>query len=238
MTPKMTRPHGPAMRGSRLSRASRSGFWPLATGTGLIRLSCGGRPGAETRASSPATVRSSSSQRLGELLDALVLEQLRSRRRSRCRAASRASSTSEASSYRPRTVSPVMTPWSATASSVVSGIVLTVSGGDELGDVERVRVGRVLDAGRGPQRALRPGRRRPRAPASARCRRPPRRPGRRGGRWRWPALPLRARASVGADRVEPLVDLGVDAGDEERRDRMRSRRGRGRRPWPARGPSR
>ena len=40
-------------------------------------------------------------------------------------------------------------------------------GGDELGDVERVGVGGVLDAGGGPQRALRVGARRRRASPSA-----------------------------------------------------------------------
>ena len=38
MTPNSTRLHGPAMRGSRLSRGSRSGLWVAVTRAGLIRL--------------------------------------------------------------------------------------------------------------------------------------------------------------------------------------------------------
>ena len=57
-------------------------------------------------------------------------------------------------------------PWSATASRVFSGIVLTVSGATSSVDVQGVGVGRVLDPGRRPQRALDPA---PRA-ASARQR--------------------------------------------------------------------
>ena len=111
-------------------------------------------------------------------------------------------------------------------------------GDDEVGDVEGVGVVGVLDAGRGPQRALRVGaglgqllpavagddllegaRRRRRALATA-------------------ALPFRAVRLVGADLVEPVVDLGVDAGDEERRDRLDAWPGRGRRRGPAPGRSR
>ncbi len=51
-------------------------------------------------------------------------------------------------------VGPVISARSAAASSVAIGIVLTVWGADQLVDVHRVRVGRVLHAGRRPQRAL------------------------------------------------------------------------------------
>ena len=67
--------------------------------------------------------------------------------------------------------------------------------GDQLGDVEGVGVGRVLDAGGGPQRTLGVAPRRRRGSSSAGSRRPPRRPGRRAGRWPRAALPLRALAS-------------------------------------------
>ncbi|MPM31910.1 hypothetical protein SDC9_78467 [bioreactor metagenome] len=90
---------------------------------------------------------------------------------------------------------------------------------DQLGDVHRVRVRRVLHAGRGPQRALRVG--------------PP-------GRQRLPAVggdgpleqlvgepgvgqagpALERGGLVGAEGVEALVDLGVHAGHEERGDRV------------------
>src|SRR3954467_14643115 len=90
------------------------------------------------------------------------------------------------------------------------------AGGDELGDVHRVRVLRVLHARRRPQRPLRA--------RSLGLQRPPPvggedllvglvgQPGVRDAR---PALERR----VGAGLVQPLVDLGVDAGHEERRDR-------------------
>ena len=89
-------------------------------------------------------------------------------------------------------------------------------GPDEAVDVHRLGVGRVLDAGRRPQRALH----------------------RRAGlAQRGEALALEhaleravggarvgeagaAGEVVAAERLEPLVDLGVDARDEERRDRV------------------
>ena len=73
---------------------------------------------------------------------------------------------------------------------VASGIVLTVSGAASSVDVHGVGEGRVLDAGRGPQRALRPG--------ATRCQRFParrRRPAARTARRqavRWRAPPCRA----------------------------------------------
>src|SRR4051794_40221678 len=89
------------------------------------------------------------------------------------------------------------------------------AGGDELGDVHRVRVLGVLDARRRPQRPLRarpPGLQRP----------PP-----VGGEDLLVGLVGQPRIGdarlalerrVGAGLVQPLVDLGVDAGHEERRD--------------------
>ena len=92
-------------------------------------------------------------------------------------------------------------------------------GGDEVDDVHRVAVGRVLDAGGGPQRTLRAGALGLEGlPARGRedlleglVGQP--RVGHAG-------LALEGLGLVGADRVEPLVDLGVDAGDEERGDRV------------------
>ena len=103
---------------------------------------------------------------------------------------------------------------------VFSGIVLTVLATDEVGDVHRVAVVRVLHPGRRPQRTLGVGavgleRREPR-----RRRTSPRRPRRRAGRWRCPPGPSRLPACGSPDGLEPLVDLGVDAGDEERRHRV------------------
>ena len=54
-------------------------------------------------------------------------------------------------------VAPVTSSCSAQASSVGIGIVLTVCGRDQRVDVLGLRVVRVLDAGRGPQRALHRG---------------------------------------------------------------------------------
>ena len=89
-------------------------------------------------------------------------------------------------------------------------------GPDEAVDVHRLRIGRVLDAGRRPQRPLH---------------------GRAGLAQGGEALALEhaleravggagvgepgaAGEVVAAERLEPLVDLGVDARDEERRDRV------------------
>ncbi len=55
----------------------------------------------------------------------------------------------------PRPTSSRGVPCSWKATTVSSGIVLTVSGPDQLVHVERVRVGRVLGRGRGPQHPLR-----------------------------------------------------------------------------------
>ena len=91
--------------------------------------------------------------------------------------------------------------------------MFTVSGPDQLLDVERVAVGRVLGRGRGPQRPLHRAPL-PRATPSARRRTPPRSGGRRAARSR-----SRASLQLGvAERFESQVGLGVDARDEERRD--------------------
>ena len=106
--------------------------------------------------------------------------------------------------------------------------------GDELGDVEGVGQRRVLDAGRRPQRTLAVG-------AGIEQRR-----GAVGAELllvqlvgeagvRDAGLALQRERLVGADRGEALVDLGVDARHEERRDRVDRARGRCPRPWPARG---
>ena len=89
-----------------------------------------------------------------ELVDALALEDVRRRRRSDAEAlaASRARPGRRRSGR--CTWSPWMSPWSATASRVLAGMVLTVFGGDQVIDVHRVAVGGVLDAGGRPQRAL------------------------------------------------------------------------------------
>ena len=89
-------------------------------------------------------------------------------------------------------------------------------GADQPVDVERVGVGRVLDAGRRPQRALH------RAAGGAQRGElvavedaPERLVG--GARVGEPRAPLEVLAP---ERGEPLVDLGVDARDEERGDRV------------------
>ncbi len=92
-------------------------------------------------------------------------------------------------------------------------------GDDQVGDVEGVGVVGVLDPGRGPQRPLRLG-----AgllellPAVARDDLEERRVGdpRVGDR----GLAAQAEGVVAAERLEPLVDLGVHPGDEERGDRL------------------
>ena len=86
---------------------------------------------------------------------------------------------------------------------------------DELVDVGRVGVGRVLRGRRGPQRSLHPCAPRRRAPPSAgpgTCRRTAGRPPGPGPRR---PVPRSARAALGADLVEAAVDLGVDPRDEE-----------------------
>ena len=122
------------------------------------------------------------------------------------------------------------------------GIVFTVSRPDQLLDVEDVAVGRVLGRGRGPEAPLlRRALRLERLPALAREDLLPvlvRELRVRDGE---PALQL----VVAADRVEPLVRLGVDARDEEARDRRdrradrrpprRAARSRGCRPPSPRG---
>ena len=179
VTPKITMPDGPAIRGSRLSRGSRSGF--VVDRHGVLRIPfvgaahgqldgrrrgatgdaardaghrCASLRAAATLGQCLATVSTSSSQDDDELVDALGLqhledvvevdadggqigEHLRGLAR-RCRA----------------TVSPRITPWSATASIVFSGAVLTVFGRDQLDDVTGVVVRRVLDPGGRPQRTL------------------------------------------------------------------------------------
>ncbi len=92
-------------------------------------------------------------------------------------------------------------------------------GDDEVGDVHRVAVVRVLHAGRGPQRSL--------ASGAGRLERLPALAGEEllEGVVGQPGvgdagLAAQGERLVGADRLEPLVDLGVHAGDEERRDRV------------------
>ena len=87
---------------------------------------------------------------------------------------------------------------------------------DEAVDVHRLRVGGVLDAGRRPQRALH------RAPASrsAANRSPSNTSLEREVGGAGVGEPGAAREIAAAERLEPLVDLGVDARDEERRDRV------------------
>ena len=94
--------------------------------------------------------------------------------------------------------------------------------GDELGDVHRVGVGRVLDSGRRPQGPLRVGARRgERLPARGRedlLEGLVREPGVRDA-----GLAAQGFRLLAADGVEARVDLGVDARDEERRDRLDAR---------------
>ena len=113
-------------------------------------------------------------------------------------------------------VAPVTSPSPAAACSVGSGIVLTVSGRDEAVDVERVGIGRVLDAGRRPQRALhRAAGVAQRGELLAAEDALERLVG--GARVGEPGAALEVLAAGGG---QPLVDLGVDARDEERRDRV------------------
>ena len=111
--------------------------------------------------------------------------------------------------------SPCSWAWSAVACSVASGIVFTVPGRGQFGHVHRVGEGRVLGAGRRPQRTLRPGAAGgQRLPARGRgllleqlVREP--RVGERG-------LAAQRLRLWRAELVEPAVDLGVDPADEER----------------------
>ena len=120
------------------------------------------------------------------------------------------------------TWSPLISPWSATASHGLLGHRVDGVLDDQVDDVHGVAVVGVLHAGRGPQRPLRLG--------AVGLERGPAVAGedllvglegqpRVGDAGLALAAPGRcpARRSVG---VEPLVDLGVDAGDEERRDRV------------------
>ena len=102
-------------------------------------------------------------------------------------------------------------------------------GGHEVDDVAGVGVRRVLDAGRGPQRTLHVRTRRRPAPASAS---PP--ASRVNASCATRALAMAAVPRSGGVGTEPLVDLGVDAADEERRHRLDASTGRGRSPAPAR----
>ena len=116
-------------------------------------------------------------------------------------------------------VLPRITPWSATASMVFSGAVFTVFGGDQLDHVTGVVVRRVLDPGRRPQRSLlvRTGRRQ-RVPALAGELLLVELVGQPGVGDR--RLAAQRRRLRGAEGVQPLVDLGVHPGHEERRHRL------------------
>ncbi len=102
-------------------------------------------------------------------------------------------------------------------------------GPDQLVDVEGVGIGRVLDAGGGPEQPLRRGAGVGQRASSAAPRSSPGSAGRRAWRWRWRSG--RAAASAAAPRpaagfglqprVDRLVDLGVDAADEEAGDAVR-----------------
>ena len=113
-------------------------------------------------------------------------------------------------------VAPVTSPCWRAAISVGSGIVLTVSRPRQPVDVERLRVLRVLDAGRGPQRALDRGAGVAQGGEALALEHVLERAvgGARVGE------PRAAREVGAAGGLEALVDLGVDARDEERRDRV------------------
>ena len=115
-------------------------------------------------------------------------------------------------------LSPGICPWSVTAFERGLGHGVDQAGCDQAGDVPGVVVGRVLDAGGGPQRTLRPG--------SGPLQQPP--PSGRDGL----LATLVGEPGLGdgglaaqrgglrrADLVQPTVDLGVHAGHEERRHR-------------------
>ena len=91
------------------------------------------------------------------------------------------------------------------------------AGGDQLLDVDHVAVVGVLGRGRRPQRTLRVragvGERLP-AVAGEHLARSARRP---AGRWRWRPCRAAPWPPSRADLLQPLVDLGVHPGHEERR---------------------
>ena len=119
---------------------------------------------------------------------------------------------------RPRaSVSPRMSPWSTTASTSVARHRVDRVGPDELLDVDRVLVVRVLGRRSTPTGSAAWSRPWPPAPPTPASRRPRGRSGRRAWRWRSPSLPLSS--SWPPMLVEALVGLGVDARDEERGDR-------------------
>ena len=228
----MTMPHGPATRGSRRSLGSRSGLSrsPRQRVPVMLVVASSSACLRATRAGSPG--------RLSNFVDALVLEHLDDvvhvdadgRQRRELWLARRCSTG--------RTVSPVI------ATVVGDGLEGLLGHGvdgvrrDQLDDVQGVGVGRVLDAGRRPQRALPVRAARGQRAASGRWRRPPRRPGRPGARWRRRPCRAGARASAVPIFVEALVDLGVDPADEERRDRADRAQVEARGRAPARGRSR
>ena len=130
----------------------------------------------------------------------------------------------------PTSVSPVHTAWASSTIGVdASGEVAVVGkrldgrvgqgvdgvGTDQLVDVQRVGVGRVLGRRAGPQRPLHSGtlggQRLPPMAAEGLLEHAgrPACPGRRA------PLPRSARASGRADRLESMIDLGVDPADEE-----------------------
>ena len=108
-------------------------------------------------------------------------------------------------------------------------------GDGEVGEVHRVAVVGVLDAGGGPQRALRVGavglERREALAGELLLVGLVGEPGVGDARQAHQVAGLRVTGGL-----EALVDLGVHAGDEERRHRVDGRRGRYRRPWPSRAP--
>ncbi len=163
-----------------------------------------------------------------ELLDTLLLEHARSRRRSRCRAPRGL----HVAGPRRRSGGPGRRYIAVVGDGVQGRLGHRVHGvlGDEVVDVHGVAVGGVLDAGRGPQRPLRPRRRpRERLPALG-GETSPRRPGRPAGRWR--GRPCRAAPPAPGCRSRR-------AACRSRCRRGRRRRTPPRRAWSGRGrPSR
>ena len=216
VTPKITSPQGPAIRGRRLSRGSRSGLtrptpsgrhrrsrWRSRASESLTRAlqDC---PSGRLWSSWLCTVLAELGPGLLELVDALVLEHQE-----------------HVAQVDPDPLQPVehLLRLGGGAGDPVA-VDLAVVGErhhgllrhrvdrvrrDQLGDVEGVRVLRVLHAGRRPQRPLRPRRPSPRGPATGRRRRPPgrrRRPAARSRRppYRAAPAPRRCRSSRAACR--------------------------------------
>ena len=217
MTPKSTRPQGPAIRGSRRSAGSRSG---LRSGRTRAGDHCWASASESARRCARQLVRHGGQELLPallELLDALALEHL--------------DHVGVADAERRQLVEPRRCLGVGAADGVAADLAVVGDrlegllrhrvdrpGGHQLDDVQGVVVGRSLTpveahsgrCGWAPasssafQRAV----------AIDLLERLVGQPGVGDGR-----LALERLGLVGADRVEAGVDLGVDPGDEERGDR-------------------